>query len=385
MTATPGAARPFPRPVPSLRQLSPPDARLSLGIGRFCHRELGVAPGSRLLLALSGGADSTALAVLFHLLAPRLQLRLSALTVDHGLRPESGDDARHARALCEWLGIPCTLRRLDVAAAARAWGCGLEEAGRRARYALLEEERAAMGADWILTAHHAGDLSEDVLLRLVRGAGWPGLAGMPARDAERRLLRPLIFTAPHALRAFLERLGIPWREDASNASPAFRRNRLRHAVLPLLRRENPALDRGLATLHRLGTLDAAFWEETLARALSTHPWQEVRKNGAPGLLLPRPLLKSLHPAARLRLYVRACRALGRESGDDEAGGHSQPRATTLLALDEALRDGRGNTRFQLPGCVEAYLRGGCILFTTAPHASRSKARAASLTPRTSRP
>lgn len=377
----PEAEPAFPASPPTLRQLSPAHARLCLGVGRFCRRKLSVAPGSRLLLALSGGADSTALALLLHLLAPRLGFSLFALSVDHGLRPESAEDARHVGALCRWLGIPCRVRRRDVAACARDWGCGLEDAGRRIRYALLEEERQALNADWVALGHHAGDLAEDVVLRLTRGAGWPGLAGMTAQDARRRVLRPLLFTDPEALRNLLGELGVGWREDASNESRAFRRNRLRHEVLPLLRRENPALDRACVTLHRLGQLDGDFWEGLLAAALAEHPWREVREGeNAPGLLLPRALLAALHPAARLRLYVRALRALGQTSGAD-----GQPRGATLLALDEALREGRGNTRFQLPGDLEALLHGGSILFRKSAQSPRNRARPASVTPATSRP
>lgn len=383
MPAAPDPAPLSPFRLPALQELSPQDARLCLGVERFCRRELGLASGAHLLLALSGGADSTALAVLLTLLAPRMDLRLSALSVDHGLRPESREETRQICALCRCLDIPCAVRRSNVAAAATAWNCGLEEAGRKVRYALLEEERAALNADWILLGHHAGDLSEDVLLRLTRGAGWPGLAGMAPRDAGRHLLRPLLFTAPATLRALLRHLGIPWSEDASNASLDYRRNRLRHEVLPLLRRENPALDRSLATLHRLGSLDGAFWEETLDRALAAHPWREEPENGAPAITLPRALLAALHPAARLRLYVRACRTLRKKR--EESGGNptGQPRAATLLALDAALREGRGNTRFQLPGALEALVRDGCVRFTPV-QPSRSKASAASVTPRASR-
>lgn len=371
-------------PLPTLQQLLPADAHLCLDIERFCRHELGLAPNAHLLLALSGGADSTALAVLFRLLVPRLNLRLSALSVDHSLRPESHEDARQTHMLCQWLGIPCRVRRHDVAAAARAWGYGLEDAGRRVRYALLEEERVTVNADWLLLGHHAGDLNEDILLRLTRGAGWPGLAGMAARDDARHLLRPLLFTAPEALRALLRHLGIPWREDTSNENLDFRRNRLRHKILPLLRQENPALNRSFSTLHRLGSLDDAYWKEILADALAAHPWQEVQEDDAPALILPRALLDALHPAARLRLYVRACRALGWKNGKNDGNGGGQPRATTLLALDAALRKGRGNTRFQLPGGLEASVRRGSVLFKIEVQSSRSKARPASVTPRTSR-
>ncbi|MDE7240727.1 tRNA lysidine(34) synthetase TilS [Desulfovibrio sp.] len=370
----------FPPTLPTLRQLSPAEARLCLGIERFCRRALGLAAGSRLLLALSGGADSTALACLLRLLASRLELTLFALCLDHALRPESAEDGRHVEALCRWLGIPCAVFRQDVAACAKDWGCGLEDAGRKARYALLEEERQAVDADWIVLGHHAGDLAEDVLLRLTRGASWPALAGMAAKDEGRRLLRPLLFTDPEALRGLLRALGIGWREDASNQSRAFRRNRLRHEVLPLLRRENPSLDRSFVTLHELGELDGDFWEGLLTAALIEHPWREIRADDGPGLLLPRELLAGLHPAARLRLYVRALRALGKVSG-----ARGQARGATLLALDEALRQGRGNTCFQLPGGMEAMLRRGSIIFKKSPHSPRSRARPALVTPSTSRP
>lgn len=380
---SPEAVTPFPTSLPKLQQLPPKQARLCLGLERFCRRVLGLAAGSRLLLALSGGADSTALAVLLRLLATRMGLSLSALCVDHGLRPESPEDARHVLAFCQWLGMPCTVRHRDVAACARAWGCGLEDAGRRVRYALLEEERAAAAADWIVLGHHAGDLSEDVLLRLTRGAGWPGLAGMAARDDGRRLLRPLLFTQTGELRGLLRHLHIPWREDASNDSPAFLRNRLRHEVMPLLRRENPALDRSFATLHRLGELDGDFWEGMLDAALAAHPWKKMREEDKAALLLPRALLAALHPAARLRLYVRACRELGRLADGNRS--RPQPRGATLLELDQALREGRGNTRFQLPGGIEATLRGGSILIKKTAQSPRSSARPDSVTPSTSRP
>lgn len=378
------AAEPrFPPLPPTLGQLPPRLARLCLGVERFCRHGLMLQPGARLLLALSGGADSTALAVLLYLLAPRAGLSLLALSVDHGLRPESGEDAEQVKALCRWLRIPCAVRRRDVAACAGEWGCGLEEAGRRVRYALLEEERAAVAAGWVVLGHHAADLSEDVLLRLTRGAGWPALAGMAARDENRRLLRPLLFTVPDELRALLRHLNIHWREDASNASLAFRRNRLRHEVLPLLRRENPALERTCATLHRLGELDGDFWEETLDAALAAHPWQEEEEDNTAAITLPRALLTGLHAAARLRLYVRACRELLRQEGGRPSP--AQPRGATLLALDEALREGRGNTRFQLPGNVEALVRGRSVRFKKAAQSSRSSSRAAAVTPSTSRP
>ena len=365
---------------PALQNIPPAAARLCLEVERFCLTRLGLAKGSRLLLALSGGADSTALAFVLHLLAPRLGLSLHALSVDHGLREESAQDAVFTLQLCNILNIPCTIRQADVRKLAEKSGIGTEDAARRLRYALLEQERAAVGADFIALGHHAGDVSEDVLLRLTRGTGWPALGGMAARDDERHLLRPLLATDAQALRALLVECDIDWREDASNQSRHYKRNRLRLDVLPLLREENPSLDRTLHDLWQMARLDEDYWNTALDAALAEHPWivgkddaeLSAKKNIAegPSLILPAKLLAGLHPAARLRLYVRVVRFLcrpaagsgGGEDSDSTGQIHGQARARTLLALDDALAKGRGNTRFQLPGGLEAYLKGGSIVF-----------------------
>ena len=365
--------------APTLQNLPPAAARLCLEVERFCLTRLGLAKGSRLLLALSGGADSTALALVLRLLAPRLGLSLHALSVDHGLRKESAQDAVFTLQLCNILNIPCTVRQADVRKLAEISGTGTEDAARRLRYSLLEQERVTVRADFIALGHHAGDVSEDVLLRLTRGTGWPALGGMAARDDERLLLRPLLATDAQALRALLVECGIDWREDASNQSRQYKRNRLRLDVLPLLREENPSLDRTLHDLWQMARLDEDYWNTALDAALAEHPWivggseaeLSAKKNIAegPSLTLPAKLLAGLHPAARLRLYVRAVRFLCRSAagcGGEDSGSsgqiHGQARARTLLALDDALANGRGNTRFQLPGGLEAYLKGGSIVF-----------------------
>ena len=358
-------------PSPTLQGLSAAAARLCLEVERFCLGRLALGRSSRLLLALSGGADSTALALVLHLLAPRMGLRLHALSIDHGLREESAQDAAFVVHLCNNLGIPCAVRQADVRGLAASESLGVEDAARRLRYALLEQERAALDADFIVLGHHMADVSEDVLLRLTRGTGWPALAGMPARDDERRLLRPLLATDAQALKALLGECGIRWCEDASNQSRNFKRNRLRLDVLPLLRQENPSLDRTLHDLWQMARLDEEYWNTTLDAALAACPWIKgsAAAAGGPSLTLPAKLLAGLHPAARLRLYVKAVRFLCRaeagnvgENADSTGQIHGQARARTLLALDDALAEGRGNTRFQLPGGLEAYLKGGSVVF-----------------------
>lgn len=324
-------------------------ARLLRAVSQACAA-LGLRPGTRLLLAVSGGADSLALAMLLSRLAPARDWRLRALSVNHGLRPEAADDAAHAVGVCRTLGIPCRVAVVNVPEQ-RRHGEGLEEAARRLRYAALEEERRRCRADWIVLGHHAGDAEEDMLLRLLRGVGWPALGGMRARDDKRRLLRPLLSIRPESLRVSLRALAMDWKEDASNADERFTRNRIRHTLLPLMRTENPALSTALARLRALAALDADFWEQHLSAALAAHPPQEDDA----GILLPRDLLRPLHPAARLRLFHRTARALALRHG-------GQARHDALFALERAYSEGRGGRVFQLPGPIFAELRHGSVRF-----------------------
>ena len=367
---------------PRLQDLPRASALLCLEVERFCLHHLALPRGSSLVLALSGGADSTALAAILSLLVPRLHLKLRGLSINHGLRPEAKADAAHAQKTCSILGMACAVREADVQGLAARCRMGEEEAGRTLRYALLEEERQASGAHFIALGHHREDLSEDILLRLVRGTGWPALGGMPARDDKRRLLRPLLHCAPSALKDLLRHCGLDWCEDASNQSTIYRRNRLRLQILPLLRTENPALDRSLGHLWQLADMDRTYWQETLDAALRDNPWhmEEAAHDAQAGLngqartalTLPRALLRSLPAAARLRLYMRAVQQLcsAPDAEDDglpdsmaqQIATTGQARAATLLALDHALEQGRGNTLFQLPGGIEAHLKGGSVRF-----------------------
>ncbi|MCL2123439.1 MAG: tRNA lysidine(34) synthetase TilS [Desulfovibrionaceae bacterium] len=336
-------------PIPfTLQDLSPVDARLCLGVERFITRELSLSLAKkRLLLAVSGGADSLALLHIMHVLRPRLRTELHALVADHALRPQSCAEAEGVRERCEGLDVACTVSRLAVTEYAAARGIGLEEAGRVLRYAALEEERERLGAAWVVTGHQLEDLGEDVLLRLLRGTGWPGLGGMPAVDARRHLLRPLLLTSAQALRDFLLRRALDRFEDQSNADRNFRRNRVRHALWPLLLEESPRLAEHIAHLWRIARADEAYWDARLAAVLP---------EGGSAVVLEHTALHTLEQADRLRLYMRAISRLSRERGQGQA------RAETLFALDAAWSAGRGNTIFQFPGGIRAEVRRGCVRF-----------------------
>jgi tRNA(Ile)-lysidine synthase len=198
-----------------------------------------IAAGHRFLVALSGGPDSTALLLAAAQLAPLRGWSLLAAHVDHRLDAGSSARAEGARALAGELGVPCqVLASPDSGALLRAARrrSGPEAAARDLRYRLLEEHRAAVGADWLLTAHHADDQIETVLLRLLAGTGIAGLAGIPERRGH--LLRPLLRHRRAELADAVAAAGLRPLDDPTNRDLAVPRNRIRHLLL----RRLPAAD-----------------------------------------------------------------------------------------------------------------------------------------------
>jgi tRNA(Ile)-lysidine synthase len=207
-----------------------------------------------MVLAVSGGPDSTALLHAAAALAPGCGWRLTVAHLDHGLRPSSGDEAAAVAAAATRLELPVEVRRVDVRALAAAEHRSLEDAGRQARYRFLEEMAAARGADaFIATAHTADDAAETILLRLARGSGLRGLRGIPPRRG--RIVRPLLQARRATLRATLDAAGIPYATDPSNADLAHARNRVRAELLPALERLNPAAVEALTRFGRLAADD----------------------------------------------------------------------------------------------------------------------------------
>jgi tRNA(Ile)-lysidine synthase len=186
-------------------------------------------PAPRIALGVSGGADSLALALLAASWARSRAGTAVALTVDHRLRRESAAEAAQIGAWLAARQIPHhTLLWEDHPPARR----GLQAAARAARHRLLEEWCAENGVLHLLLAHHRQDQAETLLLRLARGSGVDGLAGMAAVAERRscRILRPLLGVAPARLAATLELLAQPWVEDPSNQNPAYARARLRRSL-----------------------------------------------------------------------------------------------------------------------------------------------------------
>ncbi len=202
-------------------------------------------PSSKILLALSGGADSVALLLMLqeqgvHPIVAHCNFHLRGA--------ESDRDEQFVRQLCREQGVTLHVQHFDTRAEAEATSESIEMAARRLRYAWFEELRQQEGLDYICTAHHRDDQVETVLLNLVRGTGLAGLRGM--RPIQGHICRPLLDVSREELHQFLQRRGQSWVEDSSNTDVQYQRNLIRHEVLPQLRRLNPQADSHIAQAAR---------------------------------------------------------------------------------------------------------------------------------------
>lgn len=291
-----------------------------------------LTPGERVLVAVSGGGDSMCL---LHLLW-REGYQVEAATYDHGIRPQSAQDAAFVETWCRERDIPCHVGRGDVPRWAEEHRLGLEEAARALRYAFLRDTAQAAGAVKIATAHNADDNAETLLLHLLRGSGLNGLGGIP--PVRGNLIRPLLTASRAEIDAYLERWDIPHVEDSTNADTTYRRNYLRHEVLPLLKAQNPNLLEGLSRTMRGLRQDSDYLEQQTA-ALA----ENAASTGS-GLSYPAGELANLHPA----LANRVVQHLVAQLDPDVVLTAAQREAVLALCRSD---DPSG--RYSLPGGLTA--------------------------------
>jgi tRNA(Ile)-lysidine synthase len=301
-------------------------------------------PAPHLALAVSGGPDSMALALLADGWARTRGGTVTALVVDHRLRPESAEEAAQVGRWLAARGIAhhCLVRQGPVPAGDR------QAAARAARYRLLEGWCERHGVLHLLTGHQREDQAETVLLRLARGSGLDGLAAMPA-VSERyayRVLRPFLAVPREGLKAFLAAAGQPFIEDPSNADPAFARARLRALRVPLAA-AGLGTERLAGAAAQLGRARAALEAGVAAlaaRAVLLHPLGFARLDGA--------ALKAAPEELGLRLLATLLATL--------SGSDYPPRLARIERLYRALPDRlqRGRT---LGGCLIIPRRGGIVL------------------------
>ncbi|MBO6014303.1 MAG: tRNA lysidine(34) synthetase TilS [Oscillospiraceae bacterium] len=251
---------------------------------------------SRVLCAVSGGADSMALLHWMKQNEEKLQLTVLAAHFEHGIRgEESMRDQCFVERFCRDRHIPLITGCGKVPAYASENGLGLEEAARNLRYAFLERTAAEERCDRIATAHNADDNTETVLLNLIRGAGAAGLCGIP--PVRGIIVRPLLSTTREEIECYLEENGVPHVEDSSNESDACSRNLLRHHVMPVLKEINPAVERAVLRSGELLRDDAEYLEDLAETFISGF---------FDGNSVPAKKLAALPGAVQSRVIRRLC-------------------------------------------------------------------------------
>lgn len=295
------------------------------------------ARGDRVGVAVSGGADSVCLLHVLLRLAPKFDLQLSVVHLDHQLRgTASEEDAAFVAALAHNHDLPLHLERLDV----RAWAAGsqdnLEQAAREARLRFFRRLRAEEVVDKVATGHTRSDQAETVLFRFLRGSGTSGLAGILPSTSE-GIVRPLLDVTRAQVEQFLQASKVPWRADETNNDAAFTRNRIRLELLPLLERDyNPAVAAQLAQTADWARDEEAFWEEYLERVTSP-----VSRTEGPCVVITCPEMNRFPRALGRRILRWACKKVKGNLRQIEFQ-HTE----LLLGLSQG-PDGHG--RVQIPG------------------------------------
>ena len=320
-------------------------------LGTIRQRGL-LAPGERVVVAVSGGADSLALLYALHALSGPLRVALHVAHLNHRLRRAAPAEARFVADVSARLGVPCTVEAVDVRVSQRQSGLSLEHAARSERYRFFLRTANAVNASKVTTAHTADDTVETVLLNLIRGSGTDGLAGIPPCRMLAEgvaVVRPLIDTWRTEVEAYCRAMDLAPREDTSNRSRAFLRNRVRLDLLPYLSRHFG--EEVKANLRRLAEL--ARPEVELLEDLTAEATARSAKETEEGIALSVRALGEL-PLALQRRVARSL--LRRLAGDPTKIGYRE-----VQRLLETLEGERAV--FDLPGPVHVRREGDQILLT----------------------
>ena len=303
-----------------------------------------------MLVAISGGSDSVALLFLLRDLAENGRFTVAGLAhLNHALRATADRDERFCRDLANRLHLRISVKKEDVRGYARVRNLSVEDAARRIRYDFLEQAADAFGADRIAVGHTQDDQAETFLLKLIRGAGLTGLAGIRPRRG--RIIRPLLDVGRNDLRKYLSDVGQEWIDDESNEDLANPRNRIRHRVLPELDCAAGASTRpAIARAAGLAREDTEWLDE-----LALSRYEQLAQASEDGVTIEVAALAAEPPPIRRRVLLKALRVAsgGREVGLDH-----------VEAAAAALEGSAGGADF--PGGRVELRRGKLVLIQQKP-------------------
>jgi len=245
-----------------------------------------IPPSSAILVAFSGGIDSSSLAVALQRLKEPLKIkRLALLHINHLLRgEESYRDENFARSFAQKYSLGLFVERVDVPSLAKKRGGNIEATAREERYRLFEEVRKREGFDLVATAHHLGDLVETIILWLTRGTGLEGLLGF--EPMEGNIIRPFYLATRQEIEDFAKKQALEWVEDSTNYDLSFVRNRIRHRVVPELKAINPNLEESVLRMREILKEENELLKKLLQTALL-----KVKEEGREGFLKLEPALQ----------------------------------------------------------------------------------------------
>lgn len=326
------------------------NTKLHHRVSEAITRQAMAGAGTRLAVAVSGGADSVALFLILREVSPPLGIILSVAHFNHQLRGAEADaDEQFVRDLAQQAGVEFHVERADVAAEAKRNHWNVEDAGRRLRRRFFNGLVERGLADRVAVAHTADDQAETVLAHLLRGTGLAGLAGIHPISGP--VIRPLLSIRRGELRAYLSERGQAWREDASNLDTARLRARIRHQLLPLLEKDyQPALADRLCQLAELACGEEEFWG-----ALTEARFAGAAERFPRGVSIPVAELASATPEKPLMDLLAAspavARRLVRRAVKEVASERQHPSAAHVERVLELAQRGHGGQRIELPGGV----------------------------------
>ena len=329
-----------------------PVATLELLVAGALRRSGFSGNDTTLVVAVSGGPDSSALLLCLHRLSERHRLRLHVAHLNHNFRGEEAEeDARFVGSLAEEMGLPSTIVKRHPRAGDLTNSSSFEQAARETRYGFLAEVASDVGASAVVVGHTADDQAETVMLHILRGSGLHGLRGMaelspwpwPAQAPALTLFRPLLEANKSDTVSYCRELGRTFRDDSGNYLERFTRNRIRNHLLPLLAEDyNPRVRDSLVRLSRISAQELDFIEQETERV-----WPQVAIEMESGVRFRRPEFTSLHPLLQRMVLRRAYALL--------MGNTRRLQESHLISMTEAATGKNSGVTLDLPGGLKLHL------------------------------